>query len=387
MCQLPCKLYLKITNMKDLFRLIKGFKTYAILLLITIGSFNMKAQEDKISGIYVDGVKVNEIDCYNFGDMTFYLKYNDVLKNFKIVSIAYYIETSNTPFSNYKKWDYSNPKYYMDKVKYMKEQCNANAQMNSGFIKVDIFKKGERFALGMDNTYGKTDYGTSNSRYPRECLMYDINPMQSFGSLGIKRKPSDPNKQPDSLAMFVVKVFGFVETGKYNEYYDEYSKTFKREPELESTVLQEVKIKLKNRKIVVACWDQYPADLFKFEPGYTCKEPAGSKFVDLINTSNSATQKTSSNAGTNQSTPSNNVSKSSNTKPHIEKHKNGKVAVQGQFDLNGQHEGTWKYFTEAGKVERIENYKGGIMHGEWKYFDEAGKLTKTEKYNEGELLE
>lgn len=373
--------------MKDLFRLQKASKPYLLLALIVIFSMKLKAQDDKITGIYVDGVKVNEISCYNFGDMTFYIKYSDVLKNFKIVSVAYYVETSNTPFSNYKKWDYSNPKYYMDKVKYMKEQCNANAQMNSGYIKVDIFKKGERFAMGMDNTYGKTEYGTSNSRYPRECLMYDINPMQSFGSLGIKRKPADPNKQPDSLAMFVVKVSGFVETGKYNEYYDEYSKTLKREPELEGTILQEVKVNLKNRKIVVASWDQYPADLFKFESGYTCKEPTGSKFVDLVNSSNSVSQKSTGNPNVNQNSSSNNATKSSNTKPHVEKHKNGKIAVQGQFDLNGQHEGTWKYFTEVGKIERIENYKGGIMHGEWKYYDDAGKLTKTEKYNEGELVE
>lgn len=369
----------KYANMKYLF---KTIKISLLIALITVSNFRSLAQEDKISGIYVDGVKVTEIDCYNFGDMTFYIKYSDVLKNFKIISIAYYVETSNMPFANYKKWDYSNPKYYMDKVKFMREQCYANSQMNSGYIKVDIFKKGERFALGMDNTFGKSDYGTSNSRYPRECLMYDINPMQSFGSLQIKRKPADPNKQPDSLANFAVVITGFVETGKINEYYDEYSKTFKREPELESTVLQQVKVKLKNRKIVVAAWDQYPADLFKFEPDYTCAEPKGSKFSDLINSSNSLNHNITENISGNQNTPL-----SKNTKPHIEKHKNGKLAVQGQFDANGQHEGTWKYYTEAGKIEKIENYKGGIMHGEWKYYDEAGKLVKTEKYNEGELVE
>lgn len=349
-------------------------KSILLFATMTFCVNTLKAQEDKISGIYIDGVKVNEIDCYNFGDMSFYLKYSDVLKNFKIVSVAYYVETNNTPYSNYKKWDYSNPKYYMDKVKYMKEQCNANAQMNSGFIKVDIFKTGERFALGMDNTYGKTEYSPSNSRYPRECLMYDINPMQAFGALKIKKKPADPDKQPDTTAMFVVKVFGFVETGKYEEYYDEYTKTFKREPELESTTVQELKIKLNNRKIIVAAWDQFPADVFKFEAGYLCNTPKGEKFTDLINSENKKVL--AANVVT------------SNLKPITEKHKNGKVKAQGQNNAEGNQEGTWKYFNELGKLEKVENYKNGISHGEWKYYDaKTGKITKTEKYNEGELVQ
>jgi len=363
--------------MKDLFRLKKAVKTCTVLVLIMICSFNLKSQDDKITGIYVDGVKVTEIDCYNFGDMTFYLKYSDVLKNFKILSIAYFVETNNTPYSNYKKWDYSSPTYYMDKVKFIKEQANANAQMNSGYIKVDIFKKGERFALGMDNTQGKYEGGTSNSRYPRECLMYDINPMQAFGSLNIKKKPADPNKQPDTTAMFTVKVFGFVETGKFNEYYDEYTKTFKREPELEGTLIHEVKIKLNNRKIVVAAWDQFPADVFKFEEGYTCNTPKGDKFSDLLSSESKKAN-----------TLITNSTDASNFKSYTEKYKNGKVKVQGQNNKDGNQEGTWKYFNELGKLERVENYKNGISHGEWKYYDvKTGKVIKTEKYNEGELIE
>lgn len=70
-----------------------------------------------------------------------------------------------------------------------------------------------------------------------------------------------------------------------------------------------------------------------------------------------------------------------------EKHKNGKVKAQEQKNADDNQEGTWKYFNEAGKLERVENYKNGISHGEGKYYDEAGKLYKTEKYKDGELLE
>jgi antitoxin component YwqK of YwqJK toxin-antitoxin module len=71
-----------------------------------------------------------------------------------------------------------------------------------------------------------------------------------------------------------------------------------------------------------------------------------------------------------------------------EKHKNGKVKVQGQNNKEGNQEGTWKYFNELGKLERVENYKNGISHGEWKFYDtKTGKISKTEKYNEGELME
>ena len=73
------------------------------------------------------------------------------------------------------------------------------------------------------------------------------------------------------------------------------------------------------------------------------------------------------------------------TTPYSEKYENGKTQVQGQKNAEGGQEGTWKYFDENGKLERIENYKNGIADGEWKYYEEA-KLTKTEVYKEGELI-
>ena len=44
------------------------FKTIVCLSFLA-STFNLRAQEDKISGIYVDGVKVTEIDCYSFKEM------------------------------------------------------------------------------------------------------------------------------------------------------------------------------------------------------------------------------------------------------------------------------------------------------------------------------
>jgi hypothetical protein len=94
------------------------------------------------------------------------------------------------------------------------------------------------------------------------------------------------------------------------------------------------------------------------------------------------------------------------------------ISSKGKF-RNGKQVGTWKYYSQAGKLERIEKnklfgrrikteqyYPNGKMEkcgmakvvvddeyinyywtGDWKCYDEAGNFVKIEKYVNGELVE
>jgi antitoxin component YwqK of YwqJK toxin-antitoxin module len=94
------------------------------------------------------------------------------------------------------------------------------------------------------------------------------------------------------------------------------------------------------------------------------------------------------------------------------------VSSKGKF-RNGKQIGTWKYYSQAGKLERVEKnkflskkiktvqyYPNGKIEkkgmakvvvdaeyinyfwvGDWKCYDEAGNFVKVEKYVNGELVE
>lgn len=67
--------------MKTIFKII-------VFISFLACAINLKAQEDKISGIYVDGVKVTEIDCYSFEEMEVIFPI-DKLKGFDLIQIGF----------------------------------------------------------------------------------------------------------------------------------------------------------------------------------------------------------------------------------------------------------------------------------------------------------
>jgi hypothetical protein len=321
------------------------FKTMVILIIALIFPLSTNAQEDKISGIYVDGVKVTEIDCYSFGEM-WYIFPIDKLKGFDMVAIGLDIYTNDKQtLVAQKETKYSN--LILHSFQY-------NGMLYSKF---KIFEKGQSWS---DLTIDPDPY-----KYLKRNQFY------------VKNNSSD---KQHSIAYCVPK-----NIESYEEKYDSFCSCIKKTPIYgrgEAAFLAQITMKPntngnKEPKQPTTFKEKYlkPIEELSVDLSLACPVK-GLKLDDLMI---SETKSQINNSGS---------SSTIGLKIVTEKHKNGKVKVQGQNNKEGNQEGTWKYFNELGKLERVENYKNGISHGEWKFYDtKTGKISKTEKYNEGELME
>lgn len=320
------------------------FKTIICLTFLT-SAISLKAQEDKITGIYVDGVKVTEIDCYSFGEM-WYIFPIDKLKGFDVMAIGLdiYINDKQTLVAQ-------------KEAKYSNLTLNSFQYNGLLYTKFKIFDKGQSWSnLTIDPDpyrYLKRNefYMKSNSPDKQHCIAYCV---------------------PKNIESYEEKYDSFCSCVKKTAIYGRGEAVF-----LTQITMNPNTNGNKEPKQPTTFKEKYLKPIEELSVDLTIACPIkGTKLEDLLK---SETKSQVNNSGTGTA---------SGLKTVTEKHKNGKVKVQGQNNKDGNQEGTWKYFNEAGKLEKVENYKNGISHGEWKYYDvNTGKVVKNEKYNEGELIE
>ncbi len=63
----------------------------------------------------------------------------------------------------------------------------------------------------------------------------------------------------------------------------------------------------------------------------------------------------------------------------------GQVSSSG-MQVNGKHEGEWKWYYESGTLSSVVNYKDGEKEGIQKMYSELGQLSKEEEYENGVLV-
>lgn len=348
------------------------FKPNAVIVTAFIFTLSSNAQEDKIQGIYLDGLRVDTLYCNDFKKMEL------VFKTPKSMSYPYYtiIEKLRTP-KGLKPVDmdidsksYNEDYFYWynrDQIDFSKEMME-NHYLNSNYIvfpyKVEGTNKG---------AYGKAGSIKNGLSAPlhTNCFKYIAFTGLIFAAPAKSKKIKSEldAKGVDYIECeYTASLYGQRLVG-FEEEFDSFCNCIKKTAKYDSELLTSIKTVLRLKFISN---DKEIETISK-----TCKK--GNKSLENSLKSISAT----SAAGIAASSGS-----TLDLKVYTEKHKNGKVKVQGQNNKDGNQEGTWKYFNELGKLERVENYENGISHGEWKYYDtKTGKVTKTEKYNEGELIE
>jgi len=62
---------------------------------------------------------------------------------------------------------------------------------------------------------------------------------------------------------------------------------------------------------------------------------------------------------------------------HKEYYDSGKLKIDGQYNSNGKHTGTWKKFYESGELEYLLDYVNGKRHGSKIQYFESGKIEHT----------
>jgi hypothetical protein len=324
-------------------------KLFTILFLLFLSGTNYLIGQttDPVSGIYIDGVKVTELNCYSFGTMTLVCPYNDAFDKFDHVRISIDDESGNWTIKDITP---------ATKFKYVK----------NGYLIYEIFSQGLQLANGTQGYDESVDpYG--QDVVSRGSLQYIGGLVTGGGSVDSKLS---------------VMVLGQTLTGN-EQRYDEGCQCVKSTPTYSNENLYDVKLPLLNRKkLHVGLLSTTTTVTAQVDLSVSCSYE-GTK-VDF-NSLGKSSGTTTTTATTSSTTSTSSASSASTTTPYSEKHDNGKIKVQGQKNKNGDQEGTWKYFDENGKLERVENYTNGIADGEWKYYEE-GKLVKTEIYKAGELI-
>lgn len=69
---------------------------------------------------------------------------------------------------------------------------------------------------------------------------------------------------------------------------------------------------------------------------------------------------------------------------YIESYPNGQLKLKGFFSY-GQQSGEWKYWSEEGKLQRLENWKNNKLHGKIFYFKETGEVGAVKVFKKGVL--
>ena len=56
------------------------------------------------------------------------------------------------------------------------------------------------------------------------------------------------------------------------------------------------------------------------------------------------------------------------------------INFQGEYSVNGNQTGEWKWFYENGNLNQIVNYKEGVFNGIWKHVSENGERIEERLY-------
>jgi antitoxin component YwqK of YwqJK toxin-antitoxin module len=62
---------------------------------------------------------------------------------------------------------------------------------------------------------------------------------------------------------------------------------------------------------------------------------------------------------------------------------NGQLMSVGEYDNNFKKTGTWKYFFDDGKKQRIVDYKNGVKNGKYVEYYRSGKKMFEGEYKNG----
>jgi hypothetical protein len=310
------------------------------LLFIT----NLKAQDEDcpVCGWYVDGVKVDSINCYSFENLVLVLPYENEMKNHTKLYMFVSEDLRKAP-----EGAFAESKIAGNSIDIT--GASAKSYLYKGYLVYTVFSK------ATDGDDGKNH--APQQALSRYNLYFDIN--------RVGRKKGKEGRD----AVITGGVLSASISG-YTKKWDEGCKCERTNPEYTQTKATKEYVLVLKKRMEDGFWANSKVDLQA-----PCSFPG--KKVDVNNLSNASTSSTSQ-----ANAPSNTTS--SSTTPYSEKHPNGKTKVQGQKNGNGAKEGTWKFFDVNGNLIRTENYTDGIAHGEWKYFKD-GKVTKTETYEEGSL--
>lgn len=70
---------------------------------------------------------------------------------------------------------------------------------------------------------------------------------------------------------------------------------------------------------------------------------------------------------------------------YIESYPNGQLKLKGSF-CKGQQCKVWKYWSEEGKLERVENWKQNQLNGEVLYMNVKGEIQQKKEYKKGKEI-
>jgi hypothetical protein len=362
-------------------------KLFAIFALLFLFS-NLKAQSgDPVCGIYIDGVKANELNCYSFGTMVLVLPYDNSYKEFDKVRVSILSSCAGTA------WDGDT---YLDLT-----STSFADYVKGKYLVYEVFGKGIQIAKGKF---------THDGPVTRSKLLH----VDKF----------DTPKSPQTL---YIEMLALTKSGD-KEYYDTGCNCYKREPTYSSTALYRLNLPLKNRIKVKGNPANKPEEIDMSQPCIVDGikfdfNTLGGTSTSGSNTNNNLsdnkvvkTTDTKTNEATNNTTTSSASSPlNANSLKPLDKNKAGyysqkngdKVLAEGYrkdsknigerreydaqgrlnristFDENGQKNGLGaEYDPATGNILATGNYKNASKDGEWKRY-KNGKVVGTDTYING----
>lgn len=382
----------------------KPFKLFFLTVIVHF-SLTIKAQDDPNLGVYIDGVKVSELNCYSFGNLTVVLPYNDVYSKFDKITIVFCNGT------NPKKGVSESNKNSLELSNYSEKSIAPAAlfkYVKGKYLIYEVFSKDKQESNGDDLLI---QYKKPVKRGTLQCY-------------------STYSGKPEEL--FYVSLLGMTATGQYNETYLNNGQFYKS-PVMSSEDLYSVQLPLKNRVKLKMMADH---NFKEVDLSLPCSVTGTKVDFNNLGKSNNSSN-TSSNSNTNSNISNNTAVKAETltkttaaigktiittvaptsalavkpldkTKPgYFEEksedkkfmYRNGYQKGEGVYHgevreyennqlekiivfTDGIEDGLYVTFSD-GKVEWQGTYKNGKKDGVWKHFNN-GQLQESEKYIQGE---
>jgi antitoxin component YwqK of YwqJK toxin-antitoxin module len=328
------------------------FKTLPVLAGIVLCITSLHAQTDTISGVYLDGQRVDTINCNSFSRMDFVFtlpqnaKYQEYLvsqililpRGYHPVGISRFMTVAfDAQFGI--SGDEDDDDLYRNRLEEILKIFSYR-EMENKYLKNGIVVYPNTNEYRTSN-YKKYQYAVARNHHYRKRFRKDRK-AKGIDYIEGTLKVSLRGKRPDGINTYLdtsTYSINFNTSYRYEDVQTFYVKVR----------LQYVRKESKIKEIPKSC---------RFKSGTT---------LDMITKPNGA------------------LSVSGTLNPFSENYPNGILKAQGQKNATGNAEGTWKFFSAEGKLQRISNYKNGVLHGESRYYDESGKLYKTERFVNGEL--